>query len=76
MYEKWVAQWSMMVKSNAIFKSWGPFRIHQLISTAHFALFDCNWAGLAMLVSWWILKRPPGFEKISMVLIFSIFYMS
>ena len=45
----------MMVKSHAIeivFKSWGPYRIYQLISTAHPAIFEGNRAGLAVLISW------------------------
>ena len=33
-------------------RSWGPFRIYQLISTANLALFECNWAELAVLISW------------------------
>ena len=33
-------------------KSWGPFGIYQLISTANPALFEWNWAGLALLISW------------------------
>ena len=33
-------------------KSWGPFRIYQLISTANPALFQWNWAELAVLISW------------------------
>ena len=32
--------------------SWGPFRIYQLlIITANSALFECNWAELAVLIS-------------------------
>ena len=30
--------------------SWGPYRIYQLISTANLALFEWNWAGLAVLI--------------------------
>jgi hypothetical protein len=33
-------------------KSWWPFRIYQLISTANSAIFEWNWAGLAVLISW------------------------
>ena len=37
----------MMVKRiviEIVFKSWGPIRIYQLITTANPALFKCNWA--------------------------------
>ena len=33
-------------------RSWGPFRIYQLISTANPALFEEIRAGLAVLNSW------------------------
>ena len=33
-------------------RSWGPFRIYQLISTANPALFEKIRAGLAVLNSW------------------------
>ena len=33
-------------------KSRGLFRIYQQISTANPALFEWNWAGLAVLISW------------------------
>jgi hypothetical protein len=33
-------------------RSWGPFRIYQLINTGCPALFEWNWAGLAVLISW------------------------
>ena len=45
----------MVVKSNVIeivFKSWGQFRIYQLFSKAIPALFEWNWAGLALLITW------------------------
>ena len=29
-------------------RSWGPFRIYQLISTANTALFEWNWAELIL----------------------------
>jgi hypothetical protein len=32
-------------------KSWGPFRIYQLISIANPALFEWKWAELAVLIS-------------------------
>ena len=38
-----------IVKSGAIeivFKSWGPFRFYQLISSANLALYESNWAKL------------------------------
>ena len=45
----------VIVKSGAIeiiFKSWGPFRIYQLIGSANPALYESNWAKLAVLISW------------------------
>ena len=33
-------------------KSCEPFRIYQLISTANSAIFERNWAGLAVLINW------------------------
>ena len=33
-------------------RSWGPFRIYQLFSTANSALISSKRAGLAVLVSW------------------------
>ena len=33
-------------------RSWGPFRIYQLFSTANPALISSKRAGLAVLVSW------------------------
>ena len=33
-------------------RSWGPFRIYQLFSTANLALISSKRAGLAVLVSW------------------------
>ena len=33
-------------------RSWGPFRIYQLFSTANPALISSKKAGLAVLVSW------------------------
>jgi hypothetical protein len=33
-------------------RSWRPFLIYQPISTANLALFEWNWAGLDVLISW------------------------
>ena len=33
-------------------RSWGPFRIYQLINTANLAQFHSNRVGLAVLFSW------------------------
>jgi hypothetical protein len=33
-------------------RSWGPFRIYQLFSTANPALISSKRAGLAVLISW------------------------
>ena len=46
---------NIIMKSGAIeivFKSWGPFRIYQLISSFNPALYESNWAILAVLISW------------------------
>ena len=51
----------IVVKSGTIeivFKSWGPFRIYQLISTANPAKFHSYKAGLAVLISWWFQNGP------------------
>ena len=66
----------MMMKSNEIeivYKSWGPFRIYQLNSTAtQAALFERYWADLALLIIWYIdPKRPQGFEKLFQLHYFS-----
>ena len=45
----------MMVKSNAteiVYKSWEPFKIYQLISTANQAQFQSKKVGFAVLISW------------------------
>jgi hypothetical protein len=51
-------------------RSWGLFRIYQLINTANPALFEWSWAWLAALIGCadYVVypKRPPGF--------FSLFY--
>ena len=39
-------------------RSWGPFRIYQLFTTANPALISSKRAGLAVLVSWQILNGP------------------
>ena len=49
-------------------KSWGSFRIYQLISTANRALFEWNWADLLIDP-----KRPLGSFSLFYTLIFIYF---
>jgi len=39
-------------------RSWRQFGIYQLVSTANLALFEWNWAELAVLIGWWIVNGP------------------
>ena len=59
----------MVVKIIAIkigFKSRGPFKIYQLISTANPAQFYSKMASLDVMISCQILNVPQGLKTISM----------